>query len=152
MSRGSVRDAIIGTNRANIERLTRRKESSRHVSGKQLFKTIVLNVFIYGSEAWTLGADHYKTIQAVRCCWRIVKLPRYVSVPDEEDWKRTGVAFCLMKLMVNRRAPWMGNVLRHEGQYWKPLWKEAMLRTAREEKVLVTLWRTEVVVTSLGEW
>ena len=84
---------------------------------KQLIKTFVWSVFLYGSETWTLGEECKRRINAFElwCYRRMLKIKWTDKITNVEVFRRAKDMACLRTVINKRRNTWIGHTLRHEG-------------------------------------
>jgi len=83
---------------------------------KRMVKTLVWSVALYGSETWTLGKEDIKRIQAFEMwIWRkMEKISWTAHMPNEEVLSLVNEQRCLVHVIKQRQANWIGHVLRHD--------------------------------------
>jgi len=82
---------------------------------KNLLKTYVWSVALYGSETWTIRKAEEKNILAfeVWCYRRILKISWIDRISNEEVFRRVGEERSFLKALKIRRAKLIGHSLRH---------------------------------------
>jgi len=81
-----------------------------------MVKTVVWSVALYGSETWTLRKEDIKRIQAFEMwIWRkMEKISWTAHVSNEEFLSLVNEQRCLVHVIKQRQANWIGHVLRHD--------------------------------------
>ncbi|KAI5715825.1 hypothetical protein M8J77_023140 [Diaphorina citri] len=84
---------------------------------KNLIKSFVWSVLLYGCETWTIGEADRKHIEAFEmwCFRRTLKIIWSDRISNEEVLKRINEKRQLMNIIAKRRTEWIGHNLRHEG-------------------------------------
>lgn len=84
---------------------------------KQMLKTYVWSVALYGSESWTMGVRERKRLLAFEtwCYRRIMKISWKEMITNEEVYRRVGERRCFLKYLKRRRNHLVGHILRHNG-------------------------------------
>ena len=83
---------------------------------KQLAKTYVWSVLLYGCETWCITERDYKRLEAFEM-WtyrRILGISWRDHITNEEVLAKIGERKHLKLTIMERRARWIGHVLRHE--------------------------------------
>jgi len=92
-----------------------------------MVKTLVWSVALYGSETWTLRKEDIKRVRAFEMwIWRKMEKIRWTAhVSNEEVLSLVKEQRCLVHVIKQRQANWIGHVLRHE----------CLLKTVLEGKI-----------------
>ena len=84
-------------------------------------RTLILSIFLYACESWTLTAETDRRIQApeMRCYKRLLNISYKVHVTNEEVRNRiqnaTGVHDNLLTMVKKRKLRWYGHISRSSG-------------------------------------
>jgi len=92
------------------------QKMSRRVK-KQIMKTVVWSVALYGAETWTLRADDVRRLNALEMwLWRrMEKISWTEKKTNDAVLKIVGEKRRLVDIVVQRKKNWIGHVLRGEG-------------------------------------
>ncbi|KAI5747141.1 hypothetical protein M8J77_011488 [Diaphorina citri] len=82
---------------------------------KQLIKTLVWSVALYGSETWTIGKREQDRIEAFEMwCWRrMMKIKWTERMSNERVLGLVGEQRQIWKMLQDRRHKWIGHLYRH---------------------------------------
>ncbi|KAI5729179.1 hypothetical protein M8J77_026485 [Diaphorina citri] len=82
---------------------------------KQLIKTLVWSVALYGSETWTIGKRDQDRIEAFEMwCWRrMMKIKWTERMSNERVLGLVGEQRQIWKMIQDRRHKWIGHLYRH---------------------------------------
>ena len=87
----------------------------------KLMRSLVISIFLYACESWTLTAELEKRTQAfeMRCYWRLLNISYKDHVTNEEVRKKIQAAIGeydeLLTLVKKRKLRWLGHVSRSSG-------------------------------------
>ncbi|KAL1446687.1 hypothetical protein WDU94_006588 [Cyamophila willieti] len=84
---------------------------------KNLIKSFVWSVLLYGCETWTISEKDKKHLEAFEmwCFRRTLKITWCDKITNEEVLRRIREKRQVLKNIQVRRATWIGHILRHEG-------------------------------------
>lgn len=84
---------------------------------KNLIKSFVWSVLLYGCETWTISEKDKKHLEAFEmwCFRRTLKITWCDKITNEDVLKRMKEKRQVMNNIEKRRAAWIGHILRHEG-------------------------------------
>lgn len=84
---------------------------------KRLVKCYVWSIFLYGCETWTLGKKEKGMIEAFEMwVWRKMEKISWVDkVKNDEVLRRVKEDRVLLKKIINRKANWLGHIMRGKG-------------------------------------
>ena len=82
---------------------------------KNLIKSCIWSVAVCGSEAWTLGKNEERIINAFETwSWRgMLKIKWTDRIMNGEVFQRAKEEGVLLKILKNRRHSWVGHKIRH---------------------------------------
>lgn len=82
---------------------------------KQLIKTLVWSIALYGSETWVIGGAEKKKIEAFEMwCWRkMCKIKWTERMSNERVLQLVGERRQMMSMLEDRRHKWIGHLYRH---------------------------------------
>lgn len=87
----------------------------------RLMRTLVISIFLYACESWTLNADTQKRIEAheMRCYRKILNISYKDRITNEEVRSRISTALgahdSLLSIVKKRKLTWYGHVTRSSG-------------------------------------
>ena len=87
----------------------------------RLLRTLVLSIFLYACESWTLNADIQRRIEAheMRCYRKILNISYKDHITNEEVRSRISTAIgahdSLLSIVKKRKMTWYGHVTRSTG-------------------------------------
>ena len=87
----------------------------------RLLRTLVISIFLYACESWTLNAETQKRIEAheLRCYRKILNISYKDHVTNEEVRRRIHTAIgthdSLLSIVKKRKMTWYGHVTRSTG-------------------------------------
>ncbi|KAI5715577.1 hypothetical protein M8J77_018806 [Diaphorina citri] len=82
---------------------------------KQLIKTLVWSIALYGSETWVIGMAERKKIEAFEMwCWRKMNKIKWTErMSNERVLQMVGERRQIMNMLEERRHRWIGHLYRH---------------------------------------
>ncbi|KAI5724481.1 hypothetical protein M8J77_003182 [Diaphorina citri] len=82
---------------------------------KQLIKTLVWSIALYGSETWVIGENDKKKIEAFEMwCWRKMNKIKWTErMSNERVLQLVGEKRQIWKTLEERRHKWIGHLYRH---------------------------------------
>ena len=83
---------------------------------KQIIKTVVWSVALYGSETWAMRKEDRKRVEALELwIWRRMEKISYTEhKTNEEVLARVEERRLILETILNRKKKWIGHVLRHD--------------------------------------
>ena len=87
----------------------------------KLMRSLVISIFLYACESWTMTAELEKRTQAfeMRCYWRLLNISYKDHVTNEEVCRKIQAAIGeydeLLTLVKKRKLRWFGHVSRSSG-------------------------------------
>jgi hypothetical protein len=87
----------------------------------RLLRTLVISIFLYACESWTLNADTQRRIEAheMRCYRKILNISYKDHITNEEVRKRISTAIgaydSLLSIVKKRKMTWYGYITRSTG-------------------------------------
>ena len=84
---------------------------------KNLIKCYVWSIALYGAETWTLRENDRKYLESFEMwCWRqMEKVDWREHITNEEVLARVQEKRCILKVIKQRKANWVGHILRGDG-------------------------------------
>lgn len=81
-----------------------------------LIKTLIWSIALYGSETWTIGKEEARRIEAFEawCYRRMLRISWRERTTNDEVFRRVGEGRSLMKQLKQRRAKFLGHLLRRD--------------------------------------
>ena len=83
----------------------------------KLMHSLVISIFLYACESWTLIAELEKRMQAfeMRCYWMLLNISNKDLVTNEEVRRKIQMAIELLNMVKKRKLRWFGLVSRSFG-------------------------------------
>lgn len=84
---------------------------------KKLVKCYIWSIALYGAETWTMRKREKKYLESFEMwCWRrIEKVKWNERVTNDEVLRRVGERKIILNTIIQRKANWIGHILRREG-------------------------------------